>query len=283
MHWKKLNFPSEDCQNTKNQSAFGVGKSWTSLLPIIHMEHGLCNSQGLGKNDPSRRRTMAGPQALTHQKAGAAQLVGLKGLSCSTGGILSKHSVLASVIFLMVPLGEPRKGPHVPGSSGNPFPHGMLWSSREGGRPEAETCPLRGRGQPRKPNAEKTILFHLNVSGGTQYPESTLLFPRLPVCIWIGRASVSELVHGAIGLTPHLSGPFRRAKGSRAAVLAAQSSVHTWLWFCTLLRPPIPSYKDQLLFFQPILKQAANIWDAFSSSLLRTGHTTASSLADPKP
>lgn len=40
----------------------------------------------LGKNDPSRRCTMGGPQALAPQKAGTAQSVGLEGLGGSGGG-----------------------------------------------------------------------------------------------------------------------------------------------------------------------------------------------------
>lgn len=40
----------------------------------------------LGKNDPSRRCTMGGPQALAQQKAGTAESVGLKWLSWSGGG-----------------------------------------------------------------------------------------------------------------------------------------------------------------------------------------------------
>lgn len=62
MHWKELNFPSEDCQNTKNQSAFGVGKSWSSLLPIIHMEHGLWNSRGWQRTTPAEDGQWVGPR-----------------------------------------------------------------------------------------------------------------------------------------------------------------------------------------------------------------------------
>lgn len=39
----------------------------------------------LGKNDPCRRCTMGGPQALALQEAGTAELAGLKGLSCKGG------------------------------------------------------------------------------------------------------------------------------------------------------------------------------------------------------
>lgn len=56
---------------------------------------------GLGKNDPSRRCTMGGPQALAQQKAGTAELDGLKGLSWCGGGCVH-HSVLGKTLFLRV-------------------------------------------------------------------------------------------------------------------------------------------------------------------------------------
>lgn len=208
MHWKELNFPSEDCQNTKNRSAFGVGKSWSSLLPIRHMEHGLCNSQGLGKNDPARRRTMGGPQALAHQKAGTPASLGLKGLSWSAGGpcpALCPHKE----IFLGLCCHKGRGKDSVPGFSGKRVTCGISWWSREGGRSEAEVCPLRGREHnPLVQLLRKPVCFTWMFLEECSALE--VVFPHLPAWIWVGSASASQLVPSVWPWSP--SSPFSRAK-----------------------------------------------------------------------
>lgn len=97
MHWKELNFPSEDCQNTKNQSAFGVGKSWTSLLPIIHMEHGLCNSQGWERMTHPEDVQWVGPRPWLSRKLALLNQLDWKG-SAEVVGDHIHHSVLAKTL-----------------------------------------------------------------------------------------------------------------------------------------------------------------------------------------
>lgn len=188
MHWKELNFPSEDCQNTKNQSAFGVGKSWTSLPPIRHMEHGLCNSRGWERMTHPEDVQWVGPRPWLSKKLALLNRLDWKG-SAEVGDHVH-HSVSLQRSFprIMPPWGA-RKG-----SLGSWFLRKLVhswdipiitwrwnvwgWdlsSWREGTQSTSQT-------------AEKIILFHLNVSWEMQRPERILLCPHLLVCVWISDA-----------------------------------------------------------------------------------------------
>lgn len=118
MHWKELNFPSEDCQNTKNQSAFGVGKSWTSLLPIIHMEHGLCNSQGWERTTPPEDVQWVGPGPWLSKKLALLNWLDWKG-SAAWGGTMSITLSSQRHFPWIVSQWGPRKGSLVSGFSEN--------------------------------------------------------------------------------------------------------------------------------------------------------------------
>lgn len=99
MHWKELNFPSEDCQNTKNRSAFGVEKSWTSLLPITHVEHGLCKSQGWERMTHPEDVQWVGPRPWLRKKLALLNRLDWKG-SAEVVGDHVHRSVLADTLLL---------------------------------------------------------------------------------------------------------------------------------------------------------------------------------------
>lgn len=196
-HWKEPNFPSEDCQNTKNQSAFGVGKSWSSLLPIIHMEHGLCNSQGWERRTPAEDVQWVGPRPWLCKELALLNWLGWKG-SAAWGGPCPSLSSQRHFPWTVSQWG-PRKGSLVPGFSENEFTQGYPDSQGK-----VEGLRLRFVLWDRRDKLQRkisTVFLGCILRNAVSW--KCFAFPHLPVCIWVGN---THLPTPAQSQQPHLAG-----------------------------------------------------------------------------